>query len=149
MCIRDRYASGADLPNISVGDAAVVGANATGTVGRISPAIDPQSGKAEVIVSIDNTPAAPLVGQTVTVSIESKKLAQTTPVYLLPIAAVKTNSLSYVFSVDENNLVFEIPVKTGALVGENIEVTTDVAPNTKIIASVMGLVPGEKVVPGN
>lgn len=141
------YASEKDVPNISVGDEVLVEGGVTGKIFRISPAIDPQTKKVEVIIAIDkkNALTSIVVGQTVSISIQSKILAKSSPVYLLPIQAVKSNSQSYVFTVDENGTIVQIPVKTGNLAGENIEVTADFNSDLKIFASVIGLVPGQKV----
>jgi multidrug efflux pump subunit AcrA (membrane-fusion protein) len=140
------YASENDLKYISANDLVLVGGGATGRVFRISPAIDPQTKKVEVIVSIDKRAGGGIVvGQTVSLAIQSKLLAAEAPVYLLPVQAVKTNSASYLFSVDRNGVVFQVPVKTGNLAGENIEVIGDLNPDLMIIASAMGLAPGEKV----
>ncbi len=144
------YASIADLPNITQNDLVKIGdgGNIVGTVYRISPAIDPNTKKAEILVIVTkNNPDSPIViGQTVNLSIESKKSNTAQPVYLLPIQAVKTNGVSDVFAVSSNGLVFAIPVAAGDLVGEKIEVSGSLDPNQKIISSTIGIAPGDKVI---
>ncbi len=144
------YASIADLPNITQNDLVKIGdgGNIAGTVYRISPAIDPNTKKAEIIVIVTkNNPGSPIViGQTVSLSIESKKLNTARPVYLLPIQAVKTNGVSEVFAVGSDGLVFAIPVTAGNLVGEKIEVSGSLNPDQKILSSTMGIAPGDKVI---
>jgi multidrug resistance efflux pump len=142
------YASIEDLPNISVNDRVEIGdGRAVGYVYRISPAIDPSLKKAEAIVIVDkNSADSPIVvGQTVNLSIESKKSGSKT-VYLLPVQAVKTNGASYVYAVSGENAVVSIPVAAGNLVGEKIEIWGDLDPDRSIISSVMGIAPGNKVI---
>ena len=142
------YASENDLPNIAIGDKVIIGGDsAAGIVSRVSPAIDPTTKKAQLIVSVaNNDPDSPIIiGQTVTLQIQSKKLARTTPVYLLPIQAVRSNSEDFIYTVDQNNKVQQVPVTTHGLVGESIEVTGNLAPDLKIISSVSGLSAGDKV----
>ncbi|HOX29649.1 MAG TPA: HlyD family efflux transporter periplasmic adaptor subunit [Candidatus Paceibacterota bacterium] len=142
------YASIEDLPNIAINDRVEIGdGRAVGYVYRISPAIDPALKKAEAIVIVDkNSADSPIVaGQTVNLSIESKKSGSKT-LYLLPIQAVKTNGASYVYAASGENTVVSIPVTVGNLVGETIEVWGDFNADQKIISSVMGIAPGNKVI---
>lgn len=141
------YASENDLPSIRVGDAVEIQGSAKGAVYKISPAIDPQTKKAEIIIAIDSTGGEnPIViGQTVNIRIEGRPSAEGAPVYLLPIQAVKSNSENFIFSVSQSGVVEATPVKTGNIIGERIEVAGDIDPGLKIISSVLGVAPGEKV----
>jgi len=142
------YASANDLPNIAIGDTVAINTTSAGIVSRVSPAVDPQTKKAQLIVSVSsNDPKSPIIiGQTVALNIQSKKLAQTTPVYLLPLQAVRSNSEDFVYTVDQNNAVQPIPVTTRNLVGESIEVSGNLASDLKIISSTSGLSAGDKVI---
>jgi RND family efflux transporter MFP subunit len=141
------YASENDFMNIAVNDPVLVDEFVSGKVYKISPAIDPNAKKVEIIVLItQNSVDHPIVvGQTVTLSIQSAAASGAEPIYLLPIQAVKTNGQSYLFSVDQNDAVYEIPVRTGSLAGEKIEVTGNIDPGLNIIDSAMSLAPGQKV----
>lgn len=142
------YASAQDLPNITVGDRVIIGQTGAGTVSRVSPAIDPLTKKAQLIVTVsqNDSLSAFIIGQTVSLRIQSRKMAQTTPVYLLPLQAVRSNSQDFVYTVGQDSVVRQIPVIVGDLVGEKIEVSGDLAGDLKIISSTSGLSAGDKVI---
>ena len=140
------YASEADLASIAIGNQVAIDGNATGIVKNISPAVDPQTKKAEIIVMVTkNGSPSIIIGQSVSLKIISKTLGANT-MYLLPIAAVQfSGAQNSVLVVNQNNIIEQIPVTTGELIGENVQITNGLMPNMKILSSVRGFKSGDKV----
>jgi len=140
------YASEIDLPRITIGDYAEIDGGAQGTVSNISPAIDPQTKKIEVIIAITkNAPNPIVIGQNVSVKINAKNTGSAGAKYLLPIQAIQfTDNGNYALFV-EKNLITRISVQTGELIGENIQITGGLDAETKIVSSVRGLKEGDSV----
>lgn len=141
------YASESDLPRIAQGDEVTIQENAKGIVQNVSPSIDPATKKAEINITVtQNGDPAIVIGQNVNVKIASAKPEQTEMIYLLPIQAVQfSGNQNYVLSVDQNNTIFKIPVTTSELVGETIQVTQGLAPETKVLPAIRGFKEGDKV----
>ncbi len=142
------YVSENDLPRIAAGDTAEIDGGAFGIVTNVSPAIDSQNKKAQVIIAITQNASKPIIiGQTVSVKINIKN---DTAKYLIPIQAIRfTGDGNYALSVDENQNVFYIPVETGELIGESVQIISGLLPETKILSSSRGLKEGDIVIISN
>ncbi len=140
------YASENDLSKINLGDTAQIDGGAAGIVSNISPAINAQTKKAEVIVAITKNAKIPIVvGQNASVKINPKNAAGGG--FLLPIHAVQfTDNGNFVFIIDSRNIIQALPVQTGDLIGENIEIAGGLKSDDKIVASVRGLKEGDTII---
>lgn len=143
------YASENDLAQIQIGAAAEIDGGASGIVSNVSPAIDAQTKKAEVMIAINkNAPAPIIIGQSVSVKISAENKNSGRTDFLLPIQAVQfTNESNFVLTVNSRNIVETISVQTGDLIGENIRIVGGLPADAKIIPSVRGLKAGDTVLP--
>lgn len=141
------FISGSDVAVLSEGDDALIADSVKGKVLRVAPSVDAQTKKAEVdIVVIDEKQTTIVVGQTVDVKIFAKKLADGLDAFMVPLSAVRVSSNgSFLFSVDDKGVVKEIPVQTGALAGERIQIVEGVSPDTQIIVLARGIKGGDVV----
>lgn len=139
------YASETDFPFISEGDAATVG-TAQGTVRTVSPAVNPTTKKIEVNIALNQGNSGLVVGQTATVVVIPKKLANETPSFLIPIQAVRFSADgNSVFVVGQDSTIGQVMVSTRQLVGENVEVISGLDMDMKILSSVRGFKVGDKI----
>jgi RND family efflux transporter MFP subunit len=117
-----------------------------GTINNISPSIDSITKKIELIIAITDENAKKLtIGQYVNakIFIDNTKNNQT---FIIPLAAVKVyQDRKVVFFVDENNIIQEKEIKTGNILGDNIEIIEGLDLENNIISSVAGLTVGEEV----
>jgi multidrug efflux pump subunit AcrA (membrane-fusion protein) len=142
------YVSESDRPLIAAGDPAIINGKIKGIVRSVSPVINSQTKNAQVDIIVTDSGNALVAGQNARVSIAAKVLAKTSDAYLLPIQAVQfsgANNQNYVFTVNSENTLTSVPVTTGALIGENVEITSGLTPDMKIISAVTGFETGEKV----
>ncbi|MFA6251823.1 MAG: efflux RND transporter periplasmic adaptor subunit [Candidatus Paceibacterota bacterium] len=141
------YISGSDIDSIEEGAKVDITDTVKGIINKISPSVDTKIKSAEVgILVIDPEKSELVVGQTVSVKIETKKQQSNENTYLLPIQAVGIASdYSYVYIIDANSNIEEIKITTGAVSGEKIEVTSGLTSDMKIVSTVYELKKGQKV----
>jgi multidrug efflux pump subunit AcrA (membrane-fusion protein) len=137
-----------DIDGVNVGDTVIIGQGTTGTITRVAPAVDPVTGKSEVLISIDDTGALKN-GSTVTVSFsrtsEGNEVAQDSPM-LIPLAALKFLAQGPVaFSVDENGTLVARPVVVGSVSGNAVLVTEGLDVDSRIVTDARGLTEGDLV----
>jgi len=140
------YASENDLPMIAALSDAMIDGNAKGVVQSVSPAVDPQTKKAEVDILVTENGQPPIViGQNVSVKISGKISGQNNG-YLLPIQAVQfSGNENSVMAVNGDGAIATVGVTTGEVIGENIRITKGLSPDMKILSSVRGFKNGDKV----
>ncbi len=131
-----------DRNRFTVGDEVRIGANATGTVVNIAPAIDPLTQKVEVKIASGD--ATLVNGDTVSVALASS--ATTTEAKLeVPITAVKfTDTAGSVFVV-EGNALKAIPVEVGTINGSRVEIRSGITAETEFVVDARGKTDGEVV----
>ncbi|MCK9578397.1 efflux RND transporter periplasmic adaptor subunit [bacterium] len=142
------YISGSDLESIEEGANVDISENVKGIVNKISPSVDSKTKSAELnILVIDPEKSELIVGQNVSVKIETKESANGKNTYSLPLQAVGISSdYSYVYIVDSNSNLEEVKVTTGAINGENIEILNGLTSDMKIVSTVYEFKKGQKVV---
>ncbi len=87
-----------------------------------------------------------VAGQFVNLGILANNGLALTDVYLLPLQAIRTKTdEASVYTVNENSEIVEHTVILGKILGESVEVIKGIEPDMKIISSVRGLQPGQKV----
>lgn len=137
------YVSEAEAASLPVGTEARLGVTATGTITSISPAIDSVTGKVEV--RIGSNAQELKTGSTVTITITSSDATNDQRI-MVPLSAIKlsTDSAS-VFIVSEAGLLEAIPVKLGAVSGEQVEIISGLERDTPIVIDARGKKAGEVV----
>jgi len=130
---------------IAGGDVLVEGKN-VGTIVRIAPSINTATKKVEVVVSIDkDADTSFLVGQFVDLELLARTdIVEDVPV-LVPLQAVKVTPSRHDVFVVENGVIVAVPVETGRLIGDTIEILTDLSAYTAIVDQVRGLEEGQRV----
>ena len=113
-----------------------------GRLGRVFPTIDPATGQGRVEVRLEPLPAGALPGQLCRVRLGSpprERLA-------VPLAAVRRDRTgSHVYRVEDGKAV-RTPVRTGALLGDAIEILDGLEPGTRIVTrGFLGLADGRAV----
>ena len=157
------FVSGDDLPYVQLGDAVMIGDSAKGTVLAISPSVDPTTRTAEVDVTVtDPANSGLVVGQDADITIQNNQGTTATPAstgtststpaatgmntYVLPIQAVQVNaSGAFIYTVNSDNTLKQIPVTAGDVKGETISITGAVTPDQSIVSAATGLQDGETV----
>lgn len=133
---------------IAVGDTVEIRAqDATieGTITRVAPAIDPQTGKIEVKVSVPNDTT---LQNGVTVSLSLKGTGapkQTTQELRVPLRALKITAEGPIAFSVENGALKAHPVELGAIVGDLVVVKSGIERTTAIVTDARGLKEGELV----
>lgn len=141
------FIPGNALSSIKVGGSVLVDGRAVGTILRIAPSINKITKKVEIIVSISpEEDISFLVGQFVELKVlANPELIKNKPI-LIPLQAVKIGAESHeVYIVNSKNIVEAVSVETGKLVGDKIEIISDLSMYDAIISEVRGIEVGQLV----
>ncbi len=115
-----------------------------GTVARISPALDRDTKKIEVTITVDEGQEELVIGQTVFAGFE---LVMNKDSVRVPLETVKVlGNSAFVFTVDESSRVSVIPVTAGRIIGETI-IISGIDRQKLLIPKVSNLEGGQEVVP--
>jgi HlyD family secretion protein len=148
------YVTENDAKRVIAGTQVSINEKAKGIITKVASALDPQTKKIEVRIAITQGKETLINGESVTVIIESKENKQTqqknnTPLSI-PLSALKmTPEGSYVLTVTASSSVVFVPVTTGAILGEKIEILSGVTRATKIIEDARGIKEGSIVIETN
>ncbi len=114
----------------------------TGRISRVFPTIDPASGQGRVEVRLDPLPEGALPGQLCRVRLGAPPQQR----LVVPMAAVRRdNAGSHVYRVEDGKAL-RTPVRTGALLGDRVEILDGLAPGTRIVTrGFLGLADGRPV----
>lgn len=113
-----------------------------GTVRRISPALDQQTKKIEVTITLDEGLENVVIGQTIFAGFE---LVMDPLTVRVPLDAVKVVGTSaFVYTVDEDARISVIPVTVGKIFADTILIK-GIRPNMMIIPDVANLEGGQEV----
>lgn len=140
-----------DAKRIVVGSPVLIDGTVSGIITRIASAIDPTTKKIEVRVGIKDTKNGLLNGQSVRILVTQTKKKNPTQIkqmgpITIPIAALKlTPRGGNVFIVSKTNTLIAVPVKEGAILGEEIEIVAGLSGNEIIVTDARGLKEGEVV----
>lgn len=141
------YIDSSQLAAVSKDATAIIDGRVSGTIHFIAPAIDLSTGKVEVIILVDNNDTRPLVvGQYVDVAIDGTQQEEQTIQALLPLDALFiTETEASVFTVNEENIVEQVPVFLGKVRGTRVEILAGVSDDMMIITSVRDVKVGQHV----
>ncbi len=132
-----------DSVQLAIGDIVTINNTATGTISAIAGAIDPTTGKVALKVSVNGTT---LLQNGSTVSVQfTTDIKNEIKDIIIPLSSIKmTGTGPVVFTVTDFKLMAN-PVTLGAVLGENVVVTTGITPDTTIVVDARGLKAGETV----
>lgn len=138
-----------DAKRITIGSPVTINTGTRGVVTRIASAIDPTTRKIEVRIGITDAATSLVNGQSVRILITKNKkdIAQTTtgPI-TIPIASLKlTPRGAMVFTVTASNTLVALPVKEGAILGEQIQIIEGLTGTETIVTDARGLKEGMEV----
>lgn len=139
-----------DAKRIVVGSPVTINNTISGVVTRVAPAIDPTTNKVEVRVGIRDTKSNLVNGQSVQVSISSKNAVatdRTSGPIVIPISSLKlTPNGANVFIVGTSSELISLPVKEGAILGDQIQILSGLRGDEIIVVDARGLKEGMEVV---
>ena len=140
-----------DAKRITVGSPVTIDGTITGVITRIASAIDPTTKKIEVRVGIKDVKSTLTNGQSVRILISQDKATQSTvtkksgPI-VIPIAALKlTPRGGNVFTLSASNTLIALPVREGAIMGEEIQILEGLNGDEVIVTDARGLKEGQVV----
>lgn len=138
-----------DAKRITVGAPATINETVGGVVTRIASAIDPTTKKIEVRIGIKDGKSSLINGQSVSIMlIKNKKdtKAEETQSIVIPLSALKlTPRGANVFVMSSSSTLVAIPVKEGAILGEQIQILSGLTGSEQIVTDARGLKEGQEV----
>ena len=142
------YVTEDDAKRIQVGNSVLIDNTTKGIVTRIASAIDPSTKKIEVRVGLTDKNSSLVNGQSVRIVITKEKQVVTTnsgPI-TIPISALKlTPNGAYVFTVSATSSLVAVPVKEGAILGDQIQILSGLLGTESIVTDARGLKEGMTV----
>ncbi|MDD2680622.1 MAG: efflux RND transporter periplasmic adaptor subunit [Patescibacteria group bacterium] len=135
------------LASLKIGGTVLVDGSPIGTILRIAPSVNEITKKVELIISVEPKDGLTfLVGQFVELKILASADNLVDAPILLPLQAIKVDPTSHsIFVVNDQNIVEEIQVETGKLVGDKIEIISDLSIYDAVISTARGIVAGQAV----
>ena len=132
---------------IAVGNKVMINDTIEGTITRIAPAIDPQTGKIEIKISLKDEKNTTLQnGTTVSLSLAGVGTPKKVTELRVPLRALKITAEGPIaFSVKPDSTLEAHPVVLGALVGDVVVIQSGIDTTTKIVTDARGLKEGESV----
>lgn len=132
---------------IAIGNKVTVNDTLGGTITRIAPAVDPQTGKIEIKISVDDEKATTLEnGTTVSLELQGAGVETQNPDLRIPLRALKiTAEGPTIFTVKDDGALESHSVTLGALIGDVVVVESGIDKTTRIVTDARGLKEGEKV----
>jgi len=139
------YLSIEDALRVRVGTKVIVEGDIDAIVSHISPGIDPNTQKIEVIITLISENKNIFVGQYVNISFNQKD--EENNIYFLPLQSVKISSgTAYVYIVNSDSKLEETKVVIGSISDDKIEVIEGIESDMKILKSLRGFELGQKVI---
>ncbi len=135
-----------DRDIVHIGDTVTINEYATGTVTHIAPAVDPQTGKSEVKISVDEVLSLKN-GSTVSVTFTRSTTApQNDGLVSVPLSALKLLASGPIaFSVNAESTLVARPVELGAITGETVVIANGLTLDDVIVVDARGHKEGDVV----
>ncbi len=143
-----------DAKRITVGSSVKINTTIDGVVTRIASALDPVTKKIEVKIGIKEQKSSLINGQSVRIAISKNKsetrtntqASKTSGPILIPLSALKlTPQGSNVFTVTASSTLMAIPVKEGAILGDQIQILEGLDGSERLVVDARGLKDGMEV----
>lgn len=139
------YVTEDDAKRVQVGNEVMIDNTVKGVITRIASAIDPTTKKIEVRVGITDKTSTLVNGQSVRINITKGKqtITKTSGPITIPLSALKlTPSGAYVFTLSATSSLIALPVKDGAILGDEIQILSGLNGTESIITDARGLKEG-------
>ncbi|MFH0846045.1 MAG: efflux RND transporter periplasmic adaptor subunit [Patescibacteria group bacterium] len=142
------YITEVDRSDIQVGANVLVGKKWKGTVKTIAPALDSQTKKIKVEISLIDSDVPLTNGQSIALLVERfVKKEGSLSEFSVPISAIKIGAdNTVVFTINNENRLVAHPVLTGPILGEKITILDGVTEDMVIVTDARGLREGQEVV---
>ncbi len=127
---------------VAIGSTVRINDTWDGTITRIAPAIDPQTGKIEIKVSVNaKSDEAKLAnGTTVSLALAAESSADTANDLRIPIKALKiTPQGTVVFSVSDTQTLIAIPILIDTIIGDSVRIKSGITSESVIVDDARGL----------
>jgi RND family efflux transporter MFP subunit len=142
------YVTDDDAKRIQVGNEVMIDNAVKGVITRIASAIDPTTKKIEVRIGITDKSSTLVNGQSVRINITKGKQVITSksgPI-TIPLSALKlTPNGAYVFTLSATSSLIALPVKDGAILGDEIQIIGGLNGTETIVTDARGLKEGMTV----
>lgn len=142
------YVTEDDARRVQVGNEVMIDNAVKGIITRIASAIDPRTKKIEVRIGITDKQANLVNGQSVRVSITKSKqtITATSGPIKIPLSALKlTPNGAFVFTLSATSSLVALPVKEGAILGDEIQILSGLNGTENIVTDARGLKEGMAV----
>jgi multidrug efflux pump subunit AcrA (membrane-fusion protein) len=142
------YVTDDDAKRVQVGNEVMIDNTVKGIITRIASAIDPLTKKIEVRIGITDKQASLVNGQAVRVTITKSKqtITATSSPIKIPLSALKlTPDGAFVFTTSATSSLIAIPVKEGAILGDDIQILSGLEGSETIVTDARGLKEGAVV----
>jgi RND family efflux transporter MFP subunit len=140
------YINSKDVKLINEGSKAIIEENIEGMVSRISPKVDPETKKIEVITAIIGEDNPFVIGEFVEIKFKIQNNIENQNIFFLPFQAIKTKSDgSFVFTINSENKIEAHKVELGRVINNFTEVKNGLSPETEVITNVRGLNEGDEI----
>lgn len=135
-----------DSANLNVGDSVSIEGGASGIITAKADALDPSNGKVAVVVGV-NPDSGLTNGATVKVTFSQVSTVEVDARIIVPLSALKiTPDQTTVFTVNNEGKLEPVVVTKGQLLGDNIEITSGITKETRIVTDARGLKAGQVVI---
>lgn len=142
------YVTDEDAKRIQVGNPVLIDTSVKGIITRIASAIDPQTKKIEVRIGIIDKKSGLVNGQSTQVIVTKEKqvISPTTGPITIPLSALKlTPNGTFVFMISATSSLVALPVKEGAILGDQIQILSGLNGTETIVVDARGLKEGMEV----
>lgn len=139
------YVTDEDAKRVQVGNNVIINDTTKGIVTRIAGAIDPRTKKIEVRIGIVDKTVSLVNGQSVRLTITKAKqtISTSSGPIKIPLSALKlTPKGTFVFTLSATSSLVAVPVKEGAIMGEEIQILSGLTGNESIVIDARGLKEG-------
>lgn len=136
------YVTEDDAKRIQAGNEVMIDNEVKGIITRVAAAIDPRTKKIEVRVGITGKSSTLVNGQSVRISITKGKqiVSSTSGPIKIPLSALKlTPNGAFVFTLSATSSLIGLPVKEGAILGEEIQILSGLNGTESIVTDARGL----------
>lgn len=136
------YVNEDDAKRVQVGNEVLIDNQTKGVITRVAPAIDPITKKIEVRVGIIDKTSTLVNGQSVRIIVTKGKqsVSNTAGPIKIPLSSLKlTPNGAFVFTVSSTSSLVSIPVKEGAILGDEIQIISGLSGDETIVTDARGL----------
>ncbi len=140
------YINSKDVKLINEESKAIIEEDIEGMVSRISPKVDPETKKIEVITAVTGEDSSLIIGEFVEIKFKIEDSIEDQNIFFLPFQAIKNKTDgSFIFTVSNENKIEAHKVELGRVINNLTEVKNGLSPETEVIINVRGLNEDDKI----